>query len=106
MEEEVTPQDRIANALARLATIAEKWFDKAYAPRRNPLDVRDAHITTLPTAEESLRQEQGQTGEATTEEWIGTREQRLLDDSAEKSPTIKARGQKKRRAAKAESKPE
>ena len=101
----MTPEEQIADALTRLATIAEKWFEKQYAPKRNPLDVRDALVTAIPTPEERLRTDQGATGEATTEEWIGNREQKAIEEerarnSAAKPPAIQTGKEKKRRAPK------
>lgn len=65
----------LASALARLATIAEQWYAKVY-PEKKP--VRDADITHLPTEEEKLRTQLGQTDEP-IEEWVGTRERKIID---------------------------
>lgn len=72
----------IASALDRLATIAEKFFEKIYPEK--PV-VRDARVTTLQTDAEKDLQETIQGSEATLDEWrdLGPREREFV----RKNPT-------------------
>lgn len=73
--------EKIAEALTRLAVVAEHAAYRQFPIKR---EAEDATITRLPTDEDKLRESLGDTGE-TFDEWIGLREQELLD----KSPTPK-----------------
>ena len=70
--------EQIAANLGSIARTMEVRFQKDY-PLKKP--VRDADITYIPTEEERLREEQGQTGERTTEDWtsLGPRERKFVE---------------------------
>lgn len=78
LERDERALEKLAGALDRLATIAEKWFERNYPERTS---VRPAIITTVQTAEEKELAESIQGSESTLEQWrdIGPREQAFLD---------------------------
>jgi hypothetical protein len=70
----------IAGQLSTIAQVLELRFQCDY-PRPKP--VRDADISHVPSPEEQLREDQGQTGEPTTEDWtsLGPREKAFIESS-------------------------
>jgi hypothetical protein len=76
-ERAVVALETIAFALTAWVTLEEKRFEKEYPVKPEP---RDARITHIPTSEERLRKEQGSSSEP-IEEWIGLREQQVIDSS-------------------------
>lgn len=67
----------IGKSLARLADVAENHFNKRYPVKREAPEVTVTHV---PNEEDRIREAQGDTGEATVEEWIGNREGRFLQE--------------------------
>jgi hypothetical protein len=61
-------------ALASMAKTYELQYFKTYPPQRMP---RDIEVTRPLTKEEELRQNQGATGESTTQEWMTLDEQEI-----------------------------
>ena len=81
-EERLIEQFRlIAGALSSIAKTMELEYSRKYPPKKEP---RDVDITYVKTEEEALREEQGDTGEATLSEWttIGPREKAVLERQA------------------------
>lgn len=74
-ERAVVALEQIGEALTTLAKLGSQVFDKFY-PVKVP---RDATVTHLPSAEDELRESLGETGEETTEEWVGLREQEVIE---------------------------
>ena len=94
MEEDARAMERIASVfevvadtLVAMLNLQQQRFDREY-PARNK---RDAVVTHLPTEEEKLKQEQGQTDES-LDEWmsLGPRERMLVGAKPD------TKGQKKR----------
>jgi hypothetical protein len=78
MERLASAAELIASNLTLFVRLLNQWYERTY-PVKGP--VTDATITRIPTAEDKLRQEQGDTGEKTVEEWIGPRERVLAKSS-------------------------
>jgi len=93
-ERAVRALEDIAEALVSWCKLEQQRFERDFPPRRNPLDVRDATITHIPTAEEQLKAAQGQSEEP-TEEWIGLREQELLDQRSKESASVSRNSEKR-----------
>lgn len=70
--------EAIAESLAAIATVLERESALKYPYKKAP---REPLITYIPTDEERLKQDQGQTGEATTAEWttLGPRERAFVE---------------------------
>jgi hypothetical protein len=85
LERDERALEKAADALERLATIAEKFFEKLYPEKKV---ARDAVITTVRTAAEEELEETIQGSEPTLEQWkdIGPREKAFIE------------GQKKRKS--------
>ena len=68
----------MAGAFVSIAKTLELDYNRKYPAKREP---RDVDITYIKTEEEQLREDQGDTGEATVEQWttIGPREQEVLE---------------------------
>lgn len=66
--------EKIAEALTRLAVVAEHAVYRQFPIKR---EAEDATITRIPTDEDKLRESLGDTGE-TFDEWIGLREQEVI----------------------------
>lgn len=83
LERDERALEKISGALDRLATIAEKFFDRLYPEK---LVVRDAKLTTVQTPEEKELEATIQGGESSLDEWreIGPREQAFLDQQSKK----------------------
>lgn len=69
----------LAEAQQKLADIAEaqynlqqQRYDKDFPAKKEPTD---ATISKVKDGQDEIRERQGSTGEASTEEWIGLREQ-------------------------------
>jgi len=84
LERDERALEKAAQALTRLATIAEKFFDKLYPEKKL---VRDAIVTVVRTPAEADLEETIQGSEPTLEQWkdIGSREQAFLEKEAAKT---------------------
>jgi len=69
--------ESIAESLFTIATLREREYDMKYPQKKGP---SEPTITYIPTDEERLKEEQGQTGERTTEDWtsLGPRERAFV----------------------------
>jgi hypothetical protein len=78
----IAAEGKIADALDRLATVAEKWYQKTFPEKH---DVRDATITHIESDEEKELRETLGGSESTLEEWqeLGPRE-RAFSESLKK----------------------
>jgi hypothetical protein len=76
--EEPDGAQRMADALERLATIAEKWLERAYPEKRH---VRDATLTVVTSPAERDLAESLQGSEPSLEHWkdIGPIEEAFLN---------------------------
>jgi hypothetical protein len=81
LERDERALEKAAEALTRLATIAEKFFDKMYPERKL---VREAVVTVVRTPAEADLEETIQGSERTLDEWkeIGPREEAFLKKAA------------------------
>jgi hypothetical protein len=77
LEGMVAALNQMAMAIHSIARTMEIDLQKRYPEKTAP---RDVTISYIPTAEERLREEQGQTGEPTLTDWtsIGWREQNVI----------------------------
>lgn len=72
-----TALELIGDSLAAIAKVVERESQVKYPPKKAPTEPTITHILT---DEERLREEQGQTGESTTEDWtsLGPRERAFV----------------------------
>ena len=80
----------ISISLSRIAIVMERESAIKYPAKKAPAEPT---ITYIPTDEERLKEEQGQTGEATTAEWtsLGPRERAFVEkEDANKQRTLGA----------------
>ncbi len=70
--------ERIANAFESIANTFKQWYNSEHPAKPAP---KDAIVTYVKGEEEALLEDQGATGEQTTEEWtdLGAREQDFLE---------------------------
>jgi hypothetical protein len=75
--------ETIGGALQSIAKTLELEYQQKYPVKKEP---RDVDIHYIPTDEEQLRIEQGQTGEKTTQDWLslGPRERAFREKEAAK----------------------
>jgi hypothetical protein len=59
--------ERLVIAFETLARVSEAWYNKRYP---EPKAVKEAEIHYVNDPEKQLLEDQGQTGEETTEEWM------------------------------------
>ena len=87
-------------ALASIARTMEADYDRRYPPPKKPTEPTITHIKT---DDELLREELGETGEKTTEDWIdigiGPREREFLEeDKKREAAEAKERDSRKTRS--------
>jgi hypothetical protein len=80
-ERAVVALEWFASALTRIATVMENRYHRDFPSKPA---ARDAIITRVPSPEDKLKEDLGSTGES-EEEWIGLREQELLNQSGQDS---------------------
>jgi hypothetical protein len=72
-------EERLVSAFESIASTFTRWYDRQFPN----ITVRTeeeklATFTKIPSEEDRLRESLGDTGEATTEEWIGLREKEFI----------------------------
>jgi hypothetical protein len=77
MERIATALETISDSLALWCKLEAQRFENQYPVKT---DVRDATITRIPTREDAIKEAQGASDEP-IEEWIGFREQQVIDKS-------------------------
>ena len=75
--------EMIGGAMVSIAKTMELDYNKKYPPKKIGTEPT---VTYVPTEEESLRQDQGDTGETTVEDWtsLGPRERAFIAGESKK----------------------
>lgn len=78
----MTPEqeERYIAALESIAKNFARYVSCRFPERKR--EVTDATVTRIPSDEDRLREELGDTGESTTEEWLGLREKAFVEAEA------------------------
>jgi hypothetical protein len=73
----------LVGAMQSIAKTMELDYNRKYPPKKEP---RDVEITYVKTEEEQLREDQGDTGEQTLQDWtsIGPRERQIIERERER----------------------
>ncbi len=90
MERIAASLEHISKSLATWLILAQARFEKEYPLKR---EVRDADITRVPSERDKLLESLGASNEP-LEDWVGLREQELLDKSSESATPIRTKGKR------------
>jgi len=89
MEKDERAMERMASAFEVIADTLTAWYklEQQRFEKQFPVkpDARDATITRIPSREDALKEDQG-ASEEPTDEWIGLREQELIESENRSAP--------------------